>query len=71
VIVNVLVRDDASALKALRTFALKLLDDHPGVVKDSYTNEVWTREEIATNAVRSGRRFLAGGDPSSEGPDTA
>jgi len=45
VIVNVAVRDEASALKALRTFALKLLENHSGVARDSNAKQFWTRME--------------------------
>jgi hypothetical protein len=61
VILNVKVRNEPSALIALHTFALKLLDSHGGVVKDSNTNQVWTREEIATETIRSGQKFFGAG----------
>jgi hypothetical protein len=49
-IVNVTVPDEPSALKALRTFALTMLGNHEGVVRDSNTEQVWTREEIVNNS---------------------
>ena len=69
VLLDVTVRDEPSALNVLRTFGLKLLDNHRGAVKDGNTNQVWSREEIANNSIRDGRTFF-GGDVAIR-PDTA
>lgn len=58
IILNVAVSNEPPALKALRTFALRLLDSHHGVVKDSNTNQVWTWEEIANDSIRGGQKFF-------------
>ena len=58
VILNVSVLNEPSAPIALCTFALKLLNSHRGVVKDSNTNQVWTREEIASGSIRGGQKFF-------------
>jgi hypothetical protein len=71
VIVNVAIPDDPSALKALRTIALTMLRNHNGVVRDSNTEHVWTPEEIASNSIRCGRRFLGKDDAVAGGADTA
>ncbi len=60
-ILLVTVRPQPEALDALRSFTVKLLEVHPGAVKDSNTGQVWTREEIAGNSTRRGRRFLGEG----------
>ena len=57
-ILRIAVRNEPSAPKALRTFALKLLESHGGAVKDSITNQVWTREEIANDSIRGGQKFF-------------
>jgi hypothetical protein len=58
VILKVVVRNEPSAHKALRTFALRLLDNHRGAVKDSVTNQVWTRDEIENDTIRGGQKFF-------------
>jgi hypothetical protein len=49
VILDVHVRNTTSAMEALRSLALKLLEAHPGLVKDGTTERVWTQEEIANH----------------------
>lgn len=58
VIVRVGVRDDPTALNILHILTLMLLENHPGVVRDTITEEVWTREEIETNSVKNARTFF-------------
>ena len=57
-ILSVSIRDQPSAIGALHTFAVKLLEKHRGAVKESRTNRVWMRDDIANQVIRDGRRFF-------------
>ena len=55
---TVFVVEDTLAERNLRKFALFMLENHIGIVKDDNSSHAWTFEEIRSNAIRKGHRFF-------------